>query len=737
MGSGGDKLARQDMFPTRVAGVADGAAGRLAADRHRLVARRPRPSGRGSCSRSSPRSATRTRRSRPARRAVRLASGAAPRREPLRPRGAARVRRRLQRRHPSRERDACRPRRRAARGRRCSASPRRPAARRPATDALARPARRVLFRADAAAARPARRCARRSPSRPDELTNLVQARATVATLEPVSVAFAVKRGSGRWSRIAADDSPPYRGFLDPRAVPPRGARRTSWRSRAGRTARRPSRRVVDRRAAAALTRPRSAYHPRAMAAAVDDPGARPDATGRRLELPSRGLLGNGSLLVTLSARGEVERMLWPHVDGPDNVGALRLGVRVGGTASAGSTSPRRRGRQAWDGDASVLRTTVAADGSRSAEIVDVVDPDEPRPRPPGRDGAGDARRLGRAAARGGRPRHGRIRRPCDAASSCSTVAVPRSRSASTAPGGARGRPLASGAWATTLPTSRRSGPARVGARRRRARRRRARRDAVRGARARTAPRSGTPARRRAARRGRTRGDSPGRPSARGGSDARPAPAPLGARARAARPTGRRAGSSRRPRWTRASPSPAATGSSGRATSPTSCSACSRPGAATLRRPPFAGSPATQAPEGSGCTATGRPASRRRRGGSIRSTRPASRWSRPRRRSASSRTRTLDRELWPVVRRAADFLVSFLDPATGLPRASTDLWEQHDGQHAYSAAVDRRRAARRRPRRRRRHEPALARRLRRCGIARWRPRSTPASGTRRSAGTGGA
>ncbi len=51
--------------------------------------------------------------------------------------------------------------------------------------------------------------------RPDELTNLVQARATVATLEPVSVAFAVKRGSGRWSRIAADDSPPYRGFLEP------------------------------------------------------------------------------------------------------------------------------------------------------------------------------------------------------------------------------------------------------------------------------------------------------------------------------------------------------------------------------------------------------------------------------------------------------------------------------------------------------------------------------------------
>jgi hypothetical protein len=35
---------------------------------------------------------------------------------------------------------------------------------------------------------------------------------------------------------------------------------------------------------------------------------------------------------------------------------------------------------------------------------------------------------------------------------------------------------------------------------------------------------------------------------------------------------------------------------------------------------------------------------------------------------------LDAGLWPVVRRAADLLVSFVDPATGLPRASIDLWE---------------------------------------------------------------
>jgi len=52
--------------------------------------------------------------------------------------------------------------------------------------------------------------------RPDELTDLVQARATVATLDPVPVAFAVRRGGSAWTRVAADDSPPYRGFLEPR-----------------------------------------------------------------------------------------------------------------------------------------------------------------------------------------------------------------------------------------------------------------------------------------------------------------------------------------------------------------------------------------------------------------------------------------------------------------------------------------------------------------------------------------
>jgi glycosidase len=36
----------------------------------------------------------------------------------------------------------------------------------------------------------------------------------VATADPVSVTFAVRRGSGGWKRVATDDAPPYRGFLE-------------------------------------------------------------------------------------------------------------------------------------------------------------------------------------------------------------------------------------------------------------------------------------------------------------------------------------------------------------------------------------------------------------------------------------------------------------------------------------------------------------------------------------------
>lgn len=43
-------------------------------------------------------------------------------------------------------------------------------------------------------------------------------------------------------------------------------------------------------------------------------------------------------------------------------------------------------------------------------------------------------------------------------------------------------------------------------------------------------------------------------------------------------------------------------------------------------------------------------------------------------------------LWPMVKAAANFLVDFRDPATGLPSPSFDLWEERLGIHTYSAAA---------------------------------------------------
>lgn len=52
---------------------------------------------------------------------------------------------------------------------------------------------------------------------PDDLTDFVRVSAT-AGFSPVTVAFAVRRAKAKgWQRVAIDDSPPYRAFLDPRS----------------------------------------------------------------------------------------------------------------------------------------------------------------------------------------------------------------------------------------------------------------------------------------------------------------------------------------------------------------------------------------------------------------------------------------------------------------------------------------------------------------------------------------
>jgi glycosidase len=73
----------------------------------------------------------------------------------------------------------------------------------------------ALFRAEASlprrgAARLALRVA------PDRFTNLVRAAAAATSLDPLSVSFAVKRAGKRWARLGTDDGAPYGLFVDPR-----------------------------------------------------------------------------------------------------------------------------------------------------------------------------------------------------------------------------------------------------------------------------------------------------------------------------------------------------------------------------------------------------------------------------------------------------------------------------------------------------------------------------------------
>lgn len=45
-----------------------------------------------------------------------------------------------------------------------------------------------------------------------------------------------------------------------------------------------------------------------------------------------------------------------------------------------------------------------------------------------------------------------------------------------------------------------------------------------------------------------------------------------------------------------------------------------------------------------------------------------------------------KEIWPAVKKGAEFLDSFIDPETNLPWPTKDLWEKRDGEHLYSAAA---------------------------------------------------
>jgi GH15 family glucan-1,4-alpha-glucosidase len=109
--------------------------------------------------------------------------------------------------------------------------------------------------------------------------------------------------------------------------------------------------------------------------ALESLGAALDSTGRRFAYRPAAVLGNGSLLVTLSARGEVERLFWPNVDHGQHLGELRLALETDGARRWLDEEPFAWSQDYLDG-ASVLRTE-AADGDVVVELTDLVTPGEP------------------------------------------------------------------------------------------------------------------------------------------------------------------------------------------------------------------------------------------------------------------------------------------------------------------------------------------------------------------------
>jgi glucoamylase len=100
-----------------------------------------------------------------------------------------------------------------------------------------------------------------------------------------------------------------------------------------------------------------------------------DGTGRRYAFRPAAILGNGSLLATVSARGEIERLFWPNVDHGQHLGELRLGLeRTGGTLWL-DDEPWSWEQTYADGT-SVLSTTAVLDGT-TVEVTDLVTPAEP------------------------------------------------------------------------------------------------------------------------------------------------------------------------------------------------------------------------------------------------------------------------------------------------------------------------------------------------------------------------
>lgn len=91
------------------------------------------------------------------------------------------------------------------------------------------------------------------------------------------------------------------------------------------------------------------------------------------------ILGNGRMLVTLTADAEIQRLFWPHVDGGQHVARLLGGVAVDGKPFVWQDDPAWESTQAYEPDQNVLATTARLPSGLLLDYRDAVLPTQPVP----------------------------------------------------------------------------------------------------------------------------------------------------------------------------------------------------------------------------------------------------------------------------------------------------------------------------------------------------------------------
>lgn len=91
-------------------------------------------------------------------------------------------------------------------------------------------------------------------------------------------------------------------------------------------------------------------------------------------LPSA-VLGNSRLLVTLAGSGEIQRLFWPHVDGPQHVERLLVGIGVPGEPVIWQDDPSWQCEQAYEPDQNVLVTVARHPRGLAVRTVEAAVPD--------------------------------------------------------------------------------------------------------------------------------------------------------------------------------------------------------------------------------------------------------------------------------------------------------------------------------------------------------------------------